>query len=60
MKFKYTGNAAEFLVEEALLNSSSAEIDAVMGEQEPGTLIHTGGYAAIKEKDFDGEWKDVG
>lgn len=54
------GMQQEFMVSEAVIGGSAADIAAVVGEAAPGTIIYTAGYESIKQKDFDGSWVEVG
>ena len=55
------------LVSDELIAKSDAEINAtklpdresIFGNLEPGTMIHSAGFAVVKEKALDGSWKQL-
>lgn len=59
MDFTYTNKTPEIMVDAELFGSSDSVINQTLGNQVPGTIIHTAGYESIKQKDFDGSWVEV-
>lgn len=52
------GNPADYLVTDAVIASDST-INAELPGQQPGTIVHTAGYAVMKEKGLDGTWTEI-
>lgn len=52
------GQPAVFLVTDDVIASDNT-IEAELPNQQPGTIVHTAGYAVIKEKGLDGTWTAV-
>ena len=63
--FFVTGN--NILVTEAFIQKTDAEINGTLldglsttfGNLNAGTLIHSPGYATVKEKSLDGSWVEL-
>lgn len=60
------GSERMAIVTDAVIEKTSDEINAVqldekhtLGDVEPGFMIYTAGYNAIKQKALDGSWADV-
>lgn len=49
----------EIMVDAATIAGTAAEIAAVIGEVEVGTIIYTAGYGTIKQLGLDREWVEV-
>lgn len=49
----------EIMVDDATIAGTAAEIEAVIGAVEIGTIIYTAGYGVIKQKGLDGSWTEV-
>ena len=60
----YPINGGDYLVSDEVISKSSAEINATkindtestFADLQIGTLIHSPGYAVVKEKSLDGSW----
>ena len=49
----------EIMVDAATIAGTAAEIAAVIGAVEVGTIIYTAGYGTIKQLGLDREWVEV-
>lgn len=49
----------EIMVDAATIAGTAAEIAAVIGVVEVGTIIYTAGYSTIKQLGLDREWVEV-
>ena len=63
----YWIDSGSLLVSDELIAKSDAELNATklpdregtFGDLQIGTLIHSAGYAVVKEKALDGSWKTL-
>lgn len=53
----------EYLVADSVIDGTDDEINAALAAENyvavPGTVIHSAGFAKIKEMDLDGHWTEV-
>ena len=56
---RVNADAQEYLVNEELINSTDDEINETISYAGAGSIIRVAGSDIVKEKDFDGSWKEV-
>jgi len=53
------GEPKTYLVTAAEIAGSDADLNAALPDAEPGTVIATAGYTAMKQKAADGAWVSI-